>query len=225
VRALIVALLLLGGWNTARIYGNQWTAKYVTPSEELGRMNAWFRAHTPAGGRILFAGKTVHAFGRGHIAPLPIFTGREMMGFDYYHFPGGDYEYPPRPYRESPERMMRFFEFYNVTHLVTYHDRWKETFRSRTDLFEESAQFGDKTVFAVRRAPALFLSGAGTADAGFNRISVTLSDPRGEAVIKYNWVDGMKVEPPAELFPYPADEGVTLIGIRPNGAAAVTVRF
>jgi len=47
---LIVALLLLGGWNTARIYGNQWNARYVTPSAELAQMNAWFREHTPAGG-------------------------------------------------------------------------------------------------------------------------------------------------------------------------------
>ena len=225
VRALIVALLLLGGWNTARIYGNQWNARYVTPSAELAQMNAWFREHTPAGGRILFAGRAVHAFGRGHVAPLPIFTGREMMGFDYYHFPGGDYEYPPRPHRESLEGMSRFFDLYNVTHLVTYHERWKATFRSRPDLFEESAQFGDKTVFAVRRAPAMFLSGAGTVDAGFNRIRVTVSDPAGEAVVKYNWVDGMKTDPPAELFPYRAGEDITLVGIRPNGVAAVTVRF
>lgn len=225
VRALIVALLLLGGWNTARIYGNQWHAPYVTPSEELGQMNAWIRAHTPAGARVLFAGKAVHVFGRGHIAPLPIFTGREMMAFDYYHFPNGDYQYPPRPYRESPERMMQFFEFYNVTHLVTYHERWKEVFRSRPELFEESAQFGDKTVFAVKRIPALFLKGAGTVAADFNRIRVTLSDSGGEAVIKYNWVDGLRAEPPAELFPFKADADTTLIGIRPNGSSAVTVRF
>jgi hypothetical protein len=33
------------------------------------------------------------------------------------------------------------------------------------------------------------------------------------------------VEPPAELFPFKADGNITLIGIRPNGSAAVTVRF
>jgi hypothetical protein len=35
----------------------------------------------------------------------------------------------------------------------------------------------------------------------------------------------MKAAPPAELFPCRASDDITLVGIRPNGRAAVTVRF
>jgi hypothetical protein len=225
LRALIVALLLLGGWNTATIYGNRWQAQYVTPSPELLRLAAWLREHVPPGGRVLFPGKTVHAFGRGHVAPLPIFVGREMMAFDYYHFPGGEYNYPPRRYRETHEQLLRFCELYNVTQLVAYRREWNDFLGARPDLFEPGPTFDDKVVYTVRRAPQIFLKGTGTADAAFNRIRVTLADPRAEAVVKYAWSDGLKADRPAEAFPYSADADVTLVGIRPNGATTVTVRF
>jgi hypothetical protein len=225
VRALIVALLLLGGWNTATIYGNRWHAPYVTMNPGLLQMSAWLRENVPPAGRVLFPGKTVHAFGRGHVAPLPIFAGREMMAFDYYHFPSGEYNYPPARYRKTHEGLMRFFELYNVTHLVTYQSEWNEFLGSRPDLYEAGPTFGDKTVYAVRRAPSMFLKGAGTAAADFNRIRLTLSDPAAEAVVKYAWADGLKADPPAEAFAFAADADVTLVGIRPNGAASVTVRY
>ena len=49
--------------------------------------------------------------------------------------------------------------------------------------------------------------------------------PPEEAVVRYNWSDRLAVEPPAELHPHDAGDGVVFIGIRPNGASRVDVRY
>jgi len=113
----------------------------------------------------------------------------------------------------------------NVTQLVTYQSEWNDFLGSRPDLYEAGPKFGDKTVYTVRRAPSMFLKGAGTTAADFNTIRVTLADPQGQAVVKYAWTEGLKADPPAEAFPFAAESDVTLVGIKPNGASSVTVRY
>lgn len=229
-RAAALALLFLGGYNAARIYGNQGIAPYSTMTEEVREMVTWVRRNTPADGRILFAGPTVHGYGRGHVALLPVLTGREMMAVDYFHFSPKrvEYQYPPRAFRETPEDVYRFIDWYNVSDTLTYHAFWKGFFRSQTNAYEERITFPPKnrrTVFGVRRKPDPFLRGAGRVEAGINRLDVTLADPRAEAVLRYNWADGLRAAPPAEVFAHEVGSGIRFIGIRPNGSREVHIRY
>ena len=68
--------------------------------------------NVPRQGRVLFAGPAVHAYGAGHVAPLPLFTDREMMACDFYHFSPKqvEYVYPPSAYRQTPESVFDFME-------------------------------------------------------------------------------------------------------------------
>lgn len=229
VRAALLALLALGAWNVTEIYADLGPARYSTLPPRFRDFAEWIRTETPPDGRIVFAGKTVHFYGRGHIAYLPRLTEREMMADDYYAFPVGmiEYNYPPKAFRGSAETLFRFMDLYNVTHVVTYIDLWKGVFRRQPDLYEEIDAFHDLelSVFRVLRPSSKFQAGGGDVQADFNRIDVRLDDPNAEAVLRYNWADNLEADPPVELFPWDAGSGVRLIGVRPNGTAAFHIRY
>lgn len=224
LRATLLAMLILTGWNAAGLYGNGGAAKYVAMPQQVHELIDWIRDNVPGGGRVMFAGRVVHAMGRGHVAPLPIFTGREMMACDYYHFPPQmvEYDFPPRCFRHD---VPGFCELYNVTHVLTYHENWKAYFRSMPERFEEIRDFDIFTMFRARRESALFLRGGGAARAGFNSIIVRPDNPDVEQVVKYNWADGLEAEPPARVYPVAAADGVEFIGIAPGGAGEVRIKF
>jgi len=230
-RALLVVLLVLGAYNVSRIYENKGRARYVVMDDQIETMTRWIKEHTPEGGRVMFAGSCLHAFGRGNVAYLPVLTGREMMADDYYGFPPGtiEYNYPPRRFRKSFDLMKVFFDSYNVTQVITYHDNWKDYFKSHPDFFREELSIPSHdltiTVFSVLRTPRPLLKGAGTARGRFNHIEVELDEPSDEVVLTYNWIEGLKASDGVELFRYDTDEEIGLIGVRPGGARRFTIIY
>jgi len=228
--AAALSLLLLGGFNTARLYGNEGHAKYVTRPDYMERLVAWLRSNVPEHTRVLFAGPTIHAFGGGHVAYLPVETGREMMACDYYHFSPRmvEYAYPPRPFRASRAGLSEFMELYNVSHVLTYHRRWVRELRGFPEDYREVARFGDRLpiyVFRVLRNGTLFLRGEGSVAAKLNRMDVQVADPNEEVVLKYHWHDELRVSPPAAMRPFPVGNDITFIAVEPNGQRAFTIRY
>ncbi len=233
VQALLLALLLLSGWNTVRVFANRSLAPFTVMDEPVPRLVDWIRENTPEDGRILFAGRTVHAYGLGKIAYLPILTGREMMADDYYGFPIGmiEYEYPPRPFRDSLDGLLRFCEIYNVTHVISYHQRpWIRFLRSHTENFTEVFAMTSYDlrlkIFQVHRTSGLIEGAAGRIEADFNRLRVTFDDTPPETVIlRYNWVPGLDAVPPARIAPYATDAGLVRVKLWPAGQHAVDIRY
>ncbi|MCK5529024.1 MAG: hypothetical protein KAI74_05030, partial [Kiritimatiellae bacterium] len=233
VRALLVSLLALGAYNVSRIYANKGNAKYVVLDNEVMQLVDWVKNNTPVEGRILFAGKCVHAYGSGNVAYLPVLAGREMMADDYYGFPVGtiEYEYPPHRFRKSWKLMQLFFDAYNVTHIVTYHDKWRDYFASHSDYFQEESSYQSYgrtfTCYSLKRESTMFIHGAGTIRAKFNHIDVKLSSVGvdGVVVLKYNWMEHLKVSDGVEIFPYEVDRDITLIGVRPKGVREFKITY
>jgi len=230
IRAGLITLLLLGGLNTTRMYGNRQPEKFRSMPRETLQSAQWLRDNTPGDGRIMFAGRTVHGFGGGHVAFLPTLTGREMMACDYYHFAPTrvEYNYPPKRYRRDPQKMEEFFHAYNVTHIVTYHGSWLRYLRKRSDLFEEVYVWGNnrkKYVFRVNRDSDLFLEGSGTVTARINNLHVVVNDPSEPVVLKYNWSDGLRAPAPVEIESFHVDDDIDLIRIHPNGQREFDVSF
>jgi len=229
VRSALLALLLMGGWSVSLLYKSQGYAPYTWLRSDIRDLVEWTRANVPEGGRLLFAGRTVHFYGRGHIAYLPALAGREMMACDYYAFSPRlvEYNYPPRPFRRPKSRLFEFMELYNVTHILTYHDQWKDIFRRYPEWYEEAptVEWEEIAAFRVRREPSLFRKGEGTVDADFNRLRVRLSKPAEEVILKYNWSDRLTAAGGVEIGPWEAGDGVRLIRVRPRGAREFEIEY
>jgi len=230
VRSGLLSLLILSGLNVSRIYANRVPAGPYTILQPRTREFAeWFKSNTSEDARILFAGCCVHCYGRGHIAYLPCLAKREMMACDYYHFPPRtvEYNFPPRAFRESDSKLLEFFDLYNVTHVVTFHDDWKERFRGQSEKYEEIREFDDMdiSIFRIRRNSTLFMRGKGTVRADFNNIRVNVENPNEDVVLKYNWSDSLRAPEPVDLYPWDAGDGIRLIGVCPNGKKEFTIRF
>ena len=227
VRAGLTALLMLSGYNVAKICANRGLARYVVLDDERMALPNWIREHTPENGRVLFAGKCVHGYGGGNVAYLPVLTGREMMAVDYYGFPPEQvlYEYPPREFRKTPEQVWTFFEAYNVSHIVTYHGKWKKYFDDQPDRYTERVELGPVSIYERRAPVGMIHGGGGRVTAGFDRLDVELDDPSTEVMLAYNWLDGLEVDPPVEIRPREFVNGIALIGVQPNGRQSFAIRF
>lgn len=229
LRAGLLALLSVAGHEVARIWDNRAGADYVVYRGEIVDFAQWIRTHTQPDARILFAGPTVHGFGRGHLAYLPVLTGRAMMACDYYHFSpkAVEYDYPPRAFRKDDEDVFRFLDLYNVGHVVTFHDNWKKFIAKHPEWFERVASFGPdgkRAVYRVKRDHGWFTGGPGGAVVPrVNALDVTPRDPLAADVLKFNWVPGMTAPPPVTIAPHDAGGGVSLIAVEPHGAQHFTL--
>ncbi|MGI5867860.1 MAG: hypothetical protein ACOX9C_00240 [Kiritimatiellia bacterium] len=236
LQAVVLALVLCSLQNTMRYYGARTHDAYVGTRRIVHDLTDWIEANVPEDGRLLFAGSAVHAYGRGHIAYLPKLAGREMMSCDYYGFPRGMVEmnYPPQAFRKKPGGYHEFAKLHGVTHVISFRRDHIEHCCANPELFREVATLVDQdesanrdfVVFAVKDSGGRFAKGEGVIEADFNHIRVDFGGtPPEEAVIRYNWNDRLRVDPPAELVPHEAGDGVVFIGIRPNGASRVDVRY
>lgn len=229
VRAALLALLAVGGHESARIWGNQSAIPYEVYRGEIVEFADWIRRNTPENARIAFLGPTVHGYGRGHIAYLPVLTGRSMMACDYYHFSPSrvEYEYPPRDFRQDDEDVRLFTEVYNIGHVITFHDHWKKFLARHPEWFERAAAFGTgdkRVIYRVKRTPDWMAESPGaTVRPGINTLDIGVTDPGRAGVLKFNWVEGMNAEPPATVAPWQAAHGRQLILVHPNGQARVGI--
>lgn len=234
LRALLATLLLLGGVTVAAIYKGEGYAPYTTLPPEVEAFANTVRREVPPDGRLLFYGATVHSFGGGHVAYLPVLTGREMMACDYYHFPPKmvEYDYPPLPWRRTAEGIADFMRLHGATHMAT-------TMRRRADFIRESGLF-DEIAFMPDGQPdatfgiALFalkdavsgrvLEGEATVDASFGHLRVTPGTTR-EAVIRYVWNPLLTANGTADITPAEVAPGVTFIRVAFHGSEPAVIRY
>ena len=244
LQSSLLALLVLGIPNTTKLYGGKGFAPFRAMPAFTANLAAWVHANVPEGSRFLFAGRTQHSYGRGHVAYLPVLAGREMMSCDYYDFPPGTFEpdYPPKSSRAEPGGMHAFMVRHGVSHVIAFRPQYLEYLRSEPWNYEpvpdfESEEWGPFRVFRVRGSHGVFLEGRGRVESDFNRIRVDFGpNPPERAVVAYNWNDRLEVEAPAEIAPY---ETGTILGrngagepipvrfveIRPHGASTVDIRY
>jgi len=234
VLAGLVAALFLGGAVEGPTLALRAARKGMGARDDVLRAAARLRELVPEDGRILFAGKTEHAFGGGHVAPLPWLTGREMFACDYYGFPAGTApdDCPPKDLRfPGRDGDWQFMRLHGVTHLVAHDPAKIASFRKRPDCFEETetlsiAACPDEVVFRVLGSDGGALAkGRGQVRATFNRIEVRPEAGEEELVLRYAWSDRLSSPPPSRIAPAPQANGETFIALFPRGMARVPVRY
>lgn len=210
---------------------------FTTASEKTRGFASWVRENVPPEGRLAFLGIMINNLGGGTVAYLPILSGREMMGDDYYTFPKGftRRNFPPRPYRDSVEGFLAYSRAYGITHWAVWHPRYIRFCEENADHFTLATTFRDAgpeiRVYAVTDSDIAtttrFLEGEGTVEAHENRLVVEPSDPSDERlVLRYNWRDGLRCRTPgATIEPFEVDDHLRFIAIRPHGNSRVEIGY
>ena len=234
-QGIVLASVLFGFRVVYLHYANRGSEPLRTLPPEIREFADWIRAAVPEEGRLGFAGRTVHFFGGGNIAYLPVLAGREMMADDYYSFPQStiEYNYPPAFYRGTLEGCLFFSRAYGITHWVATTPNAKDFFAASPAAFEwvKSLRMPDRD-FDVYRvvggAPASrFWEGAGRVVARENQIEVFPADAAAtRMVIRYNWRDGLFCRTPgAEIEPFAVDANLRFIAVKPCGHARVDIGY
>ncbi len=228
VTAWTVALLVVGGYQGAKTWRGKGLAPFQVMPESTRELVAWLSTHVPTDGRVMFAGRAVHGYGGAKIAALPYFSGRAMMAADFYGFSPKlvEYQYPPREFRYGgPDVLFSFMDLYNVTHIVTWHDDWKEVLSRTTNYYRLAHAIGRSAIYEAQRDSTMFLKGSGHVKATFDRFDLELEPGQDNVVIKYNWAPGWRAGDGAIIYPYDAGRNVTLIGVKPGSNRQVTLRY
>jgi hypothetical protein len=231
----VLATFLMGFRNVQMHYANRGPAPLRPFPPEMAEFADWIRAEVPAEARLAFAGRTVHFYGGGNLAYLPVLTGREMMADDYYGFPRGtiEFDYPPRYYRKNTQRFVFFSHAYGISHWVVADPFVMDILDAHPAEFEQvktmkmiGREFGIYRV-AGEEAPTRFWEGAGRVAAHQNRLEVWPADPAAErVVIRYNWRKGLICRTPgAAIEPFAVDKNLKFIAVRPGGNAHVEIGY
>lgn len=189
-------------------YGPASAELTATPAA-VGELESWIRAHTTADGRILFETSLARVHGGGHSAGMiALATGRELVGAAYpFSLPGlsfWDNAALGAPIGElTEERLLQYLDHYNVGWIVA-HSPGLIAAADRLAIGRRVARFGPIQVFEVRRPLSFLLSGSGRVVArGFNRIEIGGAGGP-ELTLRYHWMPGLSVTPPARLEPVPS---------------------
>ncbi len=234
VQAVLLALLLVGGLTVVTLYGGEGYAPYSSLPPEISAFAETVHREVPPDGRLLFYGKTVHSFGGGHVAYLPVLTGREMMACDYYHFPPKmvEYDYPPKPWRKTAEGIADFMRLHGATHLATT-IRHRVAFIRSSDLFTEITFLPDGlpadthriALFALKDAPGgRLFSGDAAIESDFGRLRVTPGSTP-EAIVRYVWNPHLTADDTAEIAPVEVAPGLFFVRIAFHGHAPAIIRY
>jgi len=234
-QGIVLATFLLGCRIGQMHYSNHGSAPLRTLSPEMKEFANWIQTEVPEEGRLGFAGRAVHFYGGGNIAYLPILTGREMMGDDYYGFPRGtiEYNYPPSAYRKTLEGYLFFSKVYGITHWVASMPDAIDFLAAHPEAFEpvRSIKMLDRRieVFQVKNLGTVsrFWMGEGDVAAAVNQLVVRPADPSAEqVVIRYNWRDGLVCKTKgASIEPVVVDSHISFIGVHPGGNAQVEIGY
>ncbi len=234
VKAVLFALLLVGGMTVVSLYGGEGYAPYTSLPPEVRAFADTVRREVPPDGRLLFLGRTVHSFGGGHVAYLPLLTGREMLACDYYHFPPKmvEYDYPPKPWRNTAAGIADFMRLHGATHLATTSRRRAALIRA-SSLFTEVAFMPDGrpdstyniTLFALSDAGGgRLFSGDARVEANFGQLRVT-PGATSQAVLRYVWNPRLTADGTAFLDPAEVAPGISFIRVTFQDRNPVVIRY
>jgi hypothetical protein len=178
---------------------------------EINAIVDWIKAETPANARVLFeesGDETGFVYDGMYLSSFVAhWTGRELIGGpinvynDRHHF--AEFHsgklFKREIHRLSDEELRNYFRLYNIGAVVAFHPASVQRLQSVAGLVSLDRRIGPVHLMKGNQPFSWFLQGDGKVEAALGRIKV--SDVKGrEIVLKYHWVEGLKVVPPAKIF-------------------------
>lgn len=224
------AVLLLGATGMTVLvadgaYCNKSDEHYQFAPLELHSLSEAIAKHGGRG-RTFFVGFILHELGAraydtqdgGHVAPLPIFSGKPMYASDFYHSRWQTIDPIPKPFRaRGSEGVEEFLDLVNATAVVTFKREWAAYCQNNPRYKEVYFEGRFRLFVREQESPSYFLEGAGSLEQLPNGIVVTPTTDT--VVLKFRHHKKLKATPATgvELSPeYVFDEDTS-----PHTTAAV----
>lgn len=225
--ALLLGSIALSPLSAAAAYRNRTIENYdLVPPIVAGLSQAI--SQYGGDGRIFLLGFILHDLGSqpntahtgGHVAPLPVMTGKPLYASHYYHSRWSAVEPVPEQFRKRGSAgIEEFLDLMNATAVVTFRRRWTD-YCSREPGYKLLFHEG-KFHLWQRPAPAggYFLKGSGTIKTEADQLLV--KPDTEETVIKFRWFPSLRALPHAgvEMFP------VTVFNEELGGSSTRSVQF
>ena len=182
-------------------YLNRSDERYIFAPDLVGSLSNAIGEHT-GDGRVMFSGFILHELGAknyssqdgGHVAPLAIWSGKQLYASHFYHARWSSVDPVPEVYRKrGAQGIEEFFDLLNISTVVTYKSEWRDYCRN-TKGYEEVFHEGRFRVFK-RKGPSegYFLEGAGEVEVQKNGLRIKPATQR--VVLKYRSLDGLVLKP------------------------------
>jgi hypothetical protein len=192
--------LFAAPFSTASVLFNRSIEHFYFAAPNFGSIVDTIQKYT-GDGRALFSGFVLHDLYHGHLAPLPLVTGKPLVASSPFHDQWKYKEiFPPAVLAAGDAGIDNYLNLMNATVVFAHEEPWQNYFTAHPERFERVAD--DDRFWAFRRVgyeSTYFLEGSGKILAqDSNALTLSLSSP--EATIKFAYLDFLsssacKIEP------------------------------
>lgn len=196
------ARLLVGGFLfasplcSAAVLSNRTVDQYHFAGPFLDSLANAIRTHG-GNGRVVFSGCIVHEVEEGHIAPLTLMTGKEIVASAPFHTLWRYTQVVPKSFMERGNAGIEdYFDMMNASAVIAHEREWRDYFSQRPERYQ-LAWREDRFSLYTRQSSTYspFLSGAGAITARETAgLRLNLSTP--DATIKYRYFPFLQVDAP-----------------------------
>ncbi len=184
-RAAAVAaggFLLASPLAASTVVQNHSSERYQFRGQEMTSLTE-FLSGLSTSGRVLFSGCILHEIDGAHIAPVALWTNKQLLATSYAHNIWQYTQPIPRDFLlRKDDGIREWLDLMNVTVIFAHEPTWVEYFRKRPSEYREI--YAGSRLFAFERvaySPTFFLQGEGS-DYTFTSGSVTFT-PKTERVV------------------------------------------
>ncbi len=213
VKALVAGFLFASPLCTAAVLSNRTVDQYHFAGP-LVRNLANAIKDLGGAGRTVFAGCIVHELEEGHIAPLTLMSGKELVASAPFHTLWRYTQVIPKSFMERGDAGIEdFFILMNATSVVAHEREWRDYFSARPEQYRLAWREDRFSLFErVLAVDQPFASGSGTlVERRTAGLEVRVASE--SAVLKYNYFPFLEAQG-CEIFPAQVAPELQFIGLR-----------
>lgn len=185
--ALTGGVLVVGMLSSAAVLKNRTIQPYFFAGPNLQKLIDTIKGF-PDDGRILFTGFALHELERGHLAPLTLMTGKQMVASSPMHDTWRYRQVFPKSFLDREDQGVQdYLDLMNATYVVAHEREWLRRLGGRPEQFELLTTIGRFAIFKrLNYQSNYFFKGSGTVlRQNTNSVVLRLNTP--EATIKFRY--------------------------------------
>lgn len=145
--SIMLGTLVASIFSAGSIFKNRTLEIYYHQNDSIKSLISFLKNY-PSKGRILFSGFVLHHFGEGHIAPLPVLTGKQIIASSPFHNAWKYTQVIPKEFIEN-DKIKDYLSLMNIELIVAHEKIWRDYFFNDSS-FEEVFKFNNYKIFRYK---------------------------------------------------------------------------